>query len=335
MKRLFSWLLAICMMIGYMPVVQADDWQYEAETTLFGSSARKINNIQLAAEQLDGTEVRFGETFSFNEAVGPREREWGYRSAKNGRGAYVTGGGVSQLATTLYLAAKDCPFLSIAPFETYDEKFVDWYVEDGTDAVITDYDEDKDFCFTSWYDGVVYISAWMDENKVCCRLEFLKSEYEQDESLIAEASTPLYGSENKLHNIWLASTEIDGTVLEWGDWFSFNEIVGPRNKENGYLNALNGRGVKVIGGGVAQVASTVYLAVKDLENVEVDPIRTYGERFADDYVEDPADAVVTDYNAGYDLAFRYWGEGILEIYLFEDDGLLICEIFEDCNDYAE
>ena len=331
MKKLFALLLAICVTIGCMPAVQADEWQYEAETTLFGSSAGKINNIQLAVDWLDGTEVRFGETFSFNETVGPRDREWGYRSAKNGRGAYVTGGGVSQLATTLYLAAKDCPFLDIEPFESYDGKFVEWYVADGKDAVITDYDEDKDFCFTSWYDGVLYISAWMEEEKVCCRLEFLEGAYEQDENLISDASTPLYGSENKLHNIWLASSAIDGTMLERGDLFSFNEIVGPRSKENGYLNAVNGRGVKVIGGGVAQVASTVYLAVKELENVELDPIRAYGERFVDEYVENPADAVVTDYNAGYDLSFRYWGEGILEICVFEDEGLLICEIIEDLD----
>ena len=88
-------------------------------------------------------------------------------------------------------------------------------------------------------------------------------------------------------------------------------------------------GAKVRGGGVAQVASTVYLAVKDLDCVSVGPVRTYGDRFSDGYVDDPADAIVTDYNAGYDLTFTYWGDGALTVFVYEDGEELVCEIFED------
>lgn len=328
-KRWMALLLALCVLAMGTPAAMADSWQYDAQTTLYGSGSRKLHNLQLAVEALDGTKVYFGETFSFNEVIGPREKELGYKTAKNGRGAYVTGGGVSQLATTLYLAARDCGFLALESFDTYDEKFSEWYVEDGYDAIITDYDSGKDFSFTSWHEGVLYISAWMDEEYVYCSLEFAEDVYTQEnEHLISEALTPVYGSENKIHNICLASEAIDGTVLEFGETFSFNNIVGPRSKEAGYRSAVNGRGAKVTGGGVAQVASTVYLAVKELDCVAVDPVRTYGEHFSDGYVSDPADAVVTDYNSGYDLSFTYWGYGTLEIYLYEDGESLICEIYE-------
>lgn len=326
-KRWLAWMLAVCMLAVWMPAAAAEESMYSAETTLFASSNNKISNIELAISELDGTMLYYGDTFSFNDVIGPRDREWGYLSARNGRGSRVIGGGVSQLATTLYLAARDCEYLSIDPFESYGERFNDWYIDDGEDAVITDYKSGKDFSFTSWFDGVVYISAWRDEDFLYCTLELLDGE--NDDCLIADAVTPLYGSENKIHNISLAAESIDGYQMTFGDEFSFNEIVGPRSEAGGFLNALNGRGAKVRGGGVAQVASTVYLAIKELDCVSLEPIRTYGDRFIDGYVDDPADAIVTDYNAGYDLAFSYWGEGTLTVYVFADGEELICEIYED------
>lgn len=329
-KRWKAWVLAVCVLIACMPtaLAETEEWMYSAETTLFGSSPNKLDNIDLAIAALDGLEIAFGETFSFNEAVGPRSREEGYLSAINGRGARVIGGGVSQVATTLYLAARECGYLSIDPFEVYGERFREWYVEDGGEAVITDYQAGKDFSFTSWYDGTIYISAWRDDDYLSCTLELIGGMNDED-NLIAEAYTPLYGSENKLHNISVASEMIDGFQLTFGEEFSFNEIVGPRSADAGYLKALNGRGAKVTGGGVAQVASTIYLAVKELDCVELKKIRTYGENFVDGYVDDPADAVVTDYKAGYDMAFTYWGDGMLTVYVYEDEDELICEIYED------
>jgi len=321
--------LVICLSALNAPVASADLWSYSAETTLFGSTPNKLNNLALAIEKLDGTFVLYGETFSFNDVIGPRGKEEGYLSARNGRGARVLGGGVSQLATTLYLAARDCEYLSFEEFASYDDRFTDWYVENGEEAIITDYQTDKDFEFTNWYDGVLYISAWMDEENVYCCVELLDEVPGGYENMIARSSTPLFGSDNKIHNIELTSSMIDGTAFEFGGVFSFNEIVGPRSKEAGFYNAENGRGVKVRGGGVAQVASTIYMAVKELNCVVVEPVRTYGEKFVDGYVTDVEDAVVTDYNAGYDLAFTYWGDGLLTISLYSDGEELICEVYEE------
>ncbi len=52
--------------------------------------------------------------------------------------------------------------------------------------------------------------------------------------------------------------------MAYGDVFSFNDIVGDRTSARGYKTAVNGRGVKAMGGGVAQVATTLYLALQKL-----------------------------------------------------------------------
>ena len=83
------------------------------------------------------------------------------------------------------------------------------------------------------------------------------------------------------------------------------------------------------GGGVAQVASTVYLAVKNMDCVSVDPVKTYGKKFVDGYVTDPADAVITDYKAGTDFSFTYWGYNTLVVEVYEDDDDLICRVYEE------
>lgn len=65
-------------------------------------------NIRRAAEQIDGTIVEPGETFSLNEATEPRNEANGYVEAgiiEDGRPQRGVGGGLSQLATTVYNAA--------------------------------------------------------------------------------------------------------------------------------------------------------------------------------------------------------------------------------------
>lgn len=65
-------------------------------------------------------------------------------------------------------------------------------------------------------------------------------------------------------NIRLATAAIDGTVLQPGERFSLNGVVGRRTAAKGYQNAIifqNGKQVEGLGGGVCQVSSTVYGAV--------------------------------------------------------------------------
>ena len=65
------------------------------------------------------------------------------------------------------------------------------------------------------------------------------------------------------HNIKLASSKLSGIVLENGEELSFNKIVGVRSEENGFLPAkiiYNGDFIEGVGGGVCQVSTTLYNA---------------------------------------------------------------------------
>lgn len=69
---------------------------------------------------------------------------------------------------------------------------------------------------------------------------------------------------NRTDNIKLAALRTNGTILYPGTIFSFNEIVGPREKEYGFKEALeivDGEFVPGIGGGICQVSTTLYNAV--------------------------------------------------------------------------
>lgn len=66
-------------------------------------------------------------------------------------------------------------------------------------------------------------------------------------------------------NIKLAAKAIDGMLLKPGEVFSFNHTVGPRTVEAGYQEAMIIEGntfVPGLGGGVCQVSSTLYNAVR-------------------------------------------------------------------------
>ena len=107
-------------------------------------------------------------------------------------------------------------------------------------------------------------------------LEDLKSFYFSD--VLASYDSPYNASvTGRTTNLRLACEAIDGTVLNPGEVFSFNAVVGERTAEKGYqpgiIYADGGASEKELGGGVCQVASTIYYCtlVADLEVVERAP----------------------------------------------------------------
>lgn len=69
---------------------------------------------------------------------------------------------------------------------------------------------------------------------------------------------------NRTTNVEIAARTIDGVILKPGEIFSLNASLGPRSKEAGYQSApifVNQTLVKGIGGGICQVATTLYNAV--------------------------------------------------------------------------
>lgn len=74
-------------------------------------------------------------------------------------------------------------------------------------------------------------------------------------------------------NVKLAASHINGTILNPGDVFSYNDVVGPRTYATGFKDATvfaNGGAEDGVGGGICQVSSTLYVATlkADMEIVE-------------------------------------------------------------------
>ncbi|MBQ3302995.1 MAG: VanW family protein [Clostridia bacterium] len=416
LRQMTALILALLLVVTAVPVALAATGSYSAHTPLSGADSDKLNNLRLAAQAIDGTTVAAGGRFSFNDTVGPREKRRGYRTAPNGRGALVTGGGVAQAASTLYMALLQMgEDVDIDPVKTYGARFTDDYVQNPSLAIVTDYDAGIDLSFTS-LTGDLSIDMWMDEDDLWCvvtanqsggqarsssgsGLSFLDDDGEvsytgspyffdslpeeddrveavgEDRSIIEggarlqaadeedrfivgdgdigpakdggydvivdslDGDPPLRpqgtatiqcgGDADVVHNVTLAADSLNDTMLDSGDVFSFNDVVGPRTKKYGYRRAVNGRGAKVTGGGVAQVASALWLAIEDLDDIEVVEKSTYGSRYNQRYVSDPADAILTDYASGRDFRFRYTGNTRLTIYAYVEDGRLYCDVFED------
>ena len=85
-------------------------------------------------------------------------------------------------------------------------------------------------------------------------------------------------------NIGRAGELIDGTVLQPGETFSMNDIVGERTRANGFTDGFvisDGILVEDLGGGVSQMATTTFNAAffAGLEDVEHKPHSFYIDRY--------------------------------------------------------
>lgn len=81
------------------------------------------------------------------------------------------------------------------------------------------------------------------------------------------------GLAGRTTNVKLAASHINGTILNPGDVFSYNDVVGPRTYATGFKDATvfaNGGAEDGVGGGICQVSSTLYVATlkADMEIVE-------------------------------------------------------------------
>ena len=75
--------------------------------------------------------------------------------------------------------------------------------------------------------------------------------------------TPHSNNENRNSNLKKACEMLNGLVLQPGQEFSYNETLGERTKEKGWLPAPAYSGTTLVdspGGGICQVSSTLYLA---------------------------------------------------------------------------
>lgn len=100
------------------------------------------------------------------------------------------------------------------------------------------------------------------------------TDFEEVEIARAHTTYETYAAQaNRNTNMFLATKSIDYAVIQNGEVFSFNTVVGPRSEERGYKEATIFVGQEKrpgLGGGICQISSTVYMAAKkaNLEIVE-------------------------------------------------------------------
>ncbi|MDR3310863.1 MAG: VanW family protein [Oscillospiraceae bacterium] len=105
-------------------------------TSLKSSSANRIANVSLAAEQINGYVIQPGGEFSFNGVVGKRTEERGFKSAGayvGGRTVQEVGGGICQVSSSLY----DLVLRSdLETVERTEHSFTVAYLPYGNDATV-------------------------------------------------------------------------------------------------------------------------------------------------------------------------------------------------------
>jgi len=87
-------------------------------------------------------------------------------------------------------------------------------------------------------------------------------------SLGVNSSNLSTNAANRITNIKLTSNKINEYILQNGDTFSFNEIVGPCTAEEGYKESevfVNKQIQYALGGGNCQVSTTLYNAALSVE----------------------------------------------------------------------
>ncbi|WP_391206590.1 VanW family protein [Psychrobacillus sp. L4] len=146
-----------------------------------------------------------------------------------------------------------------------------------------------------------------------------------EEVIIASYTTYFNPSDvNRNKNIEVSAKAINNVIVGIGDYFSFNEITGPRDEKNGYQPApeiINKKLVMGIGGGVCQTSSTLFNVVDQLS---VTYVERHHHSLDIGYVPKGRDATVS-YGA-LDFRFQNTQEAPFLIKAIYGDGFLTIEV---------
>ena len=172
-------------------------------TKYLASNVNRTTNLRLAAEKINGTILMPNEEFSYNQTVGERTIQAGYKNAaiySNGEVVDGLGGGICQISSTLYDAVV---MANLNVTTRRNHQFVTSYVDAGKDATVVWGSQDFKFVNTRNYPirievtvsgGVATITIWgvKEEVEYDIRIETKRvatiaytTQYIQDPSLPA------------------------------------------------------------------------------------------------------------------------------------------------------
>lgn len=137
-------------------------------STTAGWSATRNKNLRIACEAINGTILMPGETFSFNKLVGATTKDKGYDTGHgyiDGEVAEVIGGGICQVASTLYVA---CVEADLKIVERHMHAYMPSYMGASTDATV--YYPYLDYKFKNDTDRPIKVEAVASGAKVTCKI---------------------------------------------------------------------------------------------------------------------------------------------------------------------
>lgn len=120
---------------------------------------------------------------------------------------------------------------------------------------------------------------------------------------IATYTTTIYDTDtNRVENITIANSKLNGHIVKAGEEFSFNNVIGQMDESQGFKKALGfdgeGNKIQIPGGGICQISSTLYNAVL-IAGLEVTERHPHSHRVY--YV--PQDKDATIFYGTYDFKF--------------------------------
>lgn len=148
-------------------------------------------------------------------------------------------------------------------------------------------------------------------------------------NLYASYSSHYVNNANRTTNLRIASKAINGTVIQPGQTFSFNQVVGKRTSAKGYKNAYvfsGGGTVMGIGGGICQVASTMFNTAL-LANVSIVERHQHSQRVS--YVPLGRDAAIMW--GSQDFRWKNNTGKAIKIKMSVQDGTISCKFYTNEN----
>lgn len=151
-----------------------------------------------------------------------------------------------------------------------------------------------------------------------------------NDGALSSFTTPILTSDpNRYHNIKIVRDRLNGYVLKNNETFSFNNVCGPYGESDGFKEATillsNGKEDKGFGGGVCQLSTTLYNAVKD---IDVDITERHNHSIPVAYAPANLDATVS-LQSNLDFKFKNVSGKNLRFKTSSTENSLTVSVFEE------
>lgn len=187
-------------------------------TSLLDNSANRVTNIKLAVAKIDNLELNPADVFSFNKIVGPRTKAAGFKLAsifENGKVVEDYGGGICQLATTVYQAALKA---KLPVTEVHRHSLQVKYIGPGQDATVNWGSRDLKFVNTA--EAKIIINCGLTADLVWVKISRLLPETAVtlylDSEIIEPPVPPFYHNGTVFVPLRVLSEKL-GFDVEWND----------------------------------------------------------------------------------------------------------------------